>query len=240
MSAQENNNGTPFKGIVKGLVFLVTLGVLVWLARRAGLEDMVRDTGWFQEHVLGRGPTSVLVFIVFTTLFTAVGLPRQLTAFLGGMVFGWLAGSVLCTLGYGLGCWLASGYARLMGREVVSRLFGKRVAAVDAFLCRSPFRMSLAVRLFPLGSNLATNLAAGVSSIPLVPFVLGSGLGAYPQSLVFALFGGGLSAESDLGMYVSVGVSVALLVASTWLGVSLYRRHRAEMRACQAESDSSS
>ncbi len=235
MSEQENKNNASLKGLVKGLVFLATLALLVWLARKSGVEDMVQDADWFQDKVLGHGPTSILVFVGFTTLFTGVGLPRQLTGFLGGMVFGWWWGSVLCTVGYGLGCWLASGYARVMGREFVARLFGKRVAGIDAFLSRQPFKMSLAVRLFPLGSNLATNLAAGVSSIPLVPFVLGSSLGAYPQSLVFSLFGDGLNAESDLGMYVSVGVSVVLLVAATWLGMSLYRRHRAEQRADQSE-----
>lgn len=221
----------PFRSLIKGLTLLVTLGLAVWGARSLGLEDMVRDTDWFQTHVLGRGHFTALIFVGFAAAYSALGMPRQLMGFLGGVVFGWWWGSVLCTVGCGLGCWLAAGYARLLGREFLCRRFGRRVRAVDAFLRRRPFRTTLAIRLFPLGSNLMTNLAAGVSSIPLLPFILASSLGYYPQNLVFALFGGGLSADSGVRTAVSIGISVALFVAATWLGVVLYRRYRAEQDA---------
>jgi uncharacterized membrane protein YdjX (TVP38/TMEM64 family) len=69
-------------------------------------------------------------------------------------------------------------------------------------------------------------VAAGVTSIPAASFILGSALGYVPQNLVFAIFGAGVNAESDLGRILSIGVSVALLVGSTWLGLSVYRAYR--------------
>jgi uncharacterized membrane protein YdjX (TVP38/TMEM64 family) len=216
------------KAALKGVVMLAGLGLLVWGARSAGLDDMLRDADWFNEHVLGNGPLSVLIYLGVGMVFTAVGLPRQLVCFLGGVAFGAVFGTVLGTLASGLGCLLCSGYARLLGRRAVTRLLGRRLARADAFLQYSPFRTALTIRLIPVGSNLLTNLAAGVSSIPLRPFILGSTLGYLPQSLVFALFGGGMNAESRFGLLLSAGMSIVLLAASAWLGISVYRKYKAQ------------
>lgn len=219
------------KAVIKGAVMLLGLGALVWLARSAGLADMLRNADWFNEHVLGNGPLSVLIYLGVSAVFTAVGMPRQIVCFLAGVAFGSFFGTLLGTLASGLGCLLCAGYARLLGRQFVKRLLGKRLAKADAFLRYSPFRTALTIRLLPVGSNLITSLAAGVSSIPLLPFVLGSTLGYLPQSLVFALFGAGMNAQSRTGLILSVGTSLALLVGSIWLGVSIYRKYRAEAGA---------
>ncbi|WP_147821116.1 TVP38/TMEM64 family protein [Salidesulfovibrio onnuriiensis] len=227
-----NNNGDisrkGFKSVFKGLLMLAVLGAAVYAARHFGLDDMLRNTKWFDEHVLGSGPMSILIYVGVVALLSALGLPRQLLAFLGGYAFGVVNGSILSSVGCGLGCWLAAGYARLFGREMISRRFGKRAEKIDAFLRSQPFNMALAIRLFPLGSNLITNLAAGMSSISLLPFVLGSTIGYIPQNVVFALFGGGLNAESGTGVVLSVGGSVVLFVAAGWLGMLTYRRYRKE------------
>lgn len=213
---------------VKGIAMLCLLGLGVWIARSSGLESLLRDTEWFDAHVLGKGPLSIFIFMAITACLTALGLPRQLFGFLGGFAFGAAGGTLLATLGCALGCATAALYARFSGREFVMAKLGGKLARLDAFLSGQPFLMALAIRLFPLGSNLLTNLAAGVSSIPLVSFVLGSALGYIPQNFVFALFGAGMNADSTEGVALAVGVSVVLLVASGWLGVMLYRRYRAE------------
>lgn len=220
-----------WKSAIKGIVMLAVLAGGVYLARTAGLADMLEDTQWFNDHILGSGPMSVVIYLLVAAAFTGLGLPRQLVAFLGGFAFGAVSGTLLATLGSGMGCALAAGYARLGGREFVARKFGHRVKAIDAFLSREPFNMALTIRLFPLGSNLITNLAAGVSSIPLSRFVLGSTLGYIPQNLIFALFGSGLNADSSTGVALSLGTSAVLLAVSAWLGVRLYRRYRAEAAA---------
>lgn len=217
-----------FKSALKGLIMLLFFAVAVIAARKAGVDDMLRNTEWLDQHVLGAGPVSVLIYLGLSAVLSGLGVPRQLLAFLGGFAFGAVGGTFLATIGCGVGCWLVSGYARLFGREMIARRFGRRAEKIDRFLRTQPFTMALTIRLFPLGSNLITNLAAGISSIPLMPFVVGSSIGYIPQNLVFALFGSGLNAESGIGVTLSVGVSVALLIASGWLGVASYRRYRKE------------
>lgn len=238
MTEQNNDtNRKGFKAVAKGLVMLVGLGLAVYLSRAIGVGDMLENTKWFNEEVLGVGPLSVFIFIGVGALFTAVGLPRQIIGFLGGFAFGAIGGTLLATLGSGLGCALASAYSRWGGRELVERKLGHRVGKMDRFLRHDPFNTALAIRLFPLGSNFLTNLAAGVSSIPLMPFILGSTLGYIPQNFIFALFGAGMNKESTLGIAVSVGMSVVLFAISGWLGMRVYRRYRTQAAGAIGDDD---
>jgi len=220
--------GGGFKAAIKGLVMLAGLGLAVYLARTTGVDDMLKDTQWFNDHVLGSGPLSVLIFLAVGAVFTAVGLPRQLIGFLGGFAFGVAGGTVLSTLASGLGCALSAGYARWGGRELVARKLGGRVMRLDGFLRHRPFRTALAIRLFPLGSNVLTNLAAGISSIPLMPFILGSTVGYIPQNMIFALFGAGMNRESTMGVALSVSMGVVLFAVSIWIGLAVFRSYRKE------------
>lgn len=226
MTLDKRESNLNYKSLAKGLIMLAALGGAVYLSRAIGLGDMLSDTQWFNDHVLGSGPLSVVIFLAVGAAFTAVGLPRQLVGFLGGFAFGAIGGTVLSTLGAGLGCAAAALYARMGGRELVERKLGPRVHKINRFLQHEPFNTALAIRLFPLGSNLITNLAAGVSSIPLMPFVVGSTLGYIPQNFIFALFGAGMNRESATGVALSVGMSIVLFVVSGWLGIRVYRRYR--------------
>lgn len=82
--------------------------------------------------------------------------------------------------------------------------------------------MTLLIRLLPVGNNLLTNLAAGISSIRPTAFFSGSYLGYLPQTLVFALVGSGVNISQPL----KIGLAAALFVVSGLLGVYLYRHHR--------------
>ena len=236
----KENNGSNMKSVkslAKGLMLLLGLGLAVYLARAVGLGSMLEDTQWFNDHVLGSGPLSVVIFLAVGAFFTAIGMPRQLIGFLGGFAFGVVSGTLLATVASGLGCAMAAIYARMGGRELVERKLGHRLEGVNRFLRHEPFNTALAIRLFPLGSNLITNLAAGVSSIPLLPFILGSTIGYVPQNFIFALFGAGMNRESTMGVALSVGMSVVLFVVSGWLGIKVYRRYRKQAEALVETGD---
>ncbi|BCS87620.1 TVP38/TMEM64 family protein [Pseudodesulfovibrio sediminis] len=238
MTKERNEtNIKSLKSLAKGLVMLIGLGAIVYLTRAVGLGSMLADTKWFNDQVLGTGPLSVVIFLAVSAVFTAIGLPRQLVGFLGGFAFGVVSGTVLSTVGSGLGCALAALYARMGGRELVQRKLGSKVEKVNRFLQHEPFNTSLAIRLFPLGSNLITNLAAGVSSIPLSSFILGSTLGYVPQNFIFALFGAGMNRESTMGVALSVGMSIMLFVLSGWMGLRIYGRYKKELKAAENPVD---
>ena len=203
-----------------GTLLLSLIGVVI-LIRATGLDAHLDET-WIDTYVRGKGVIGILVFVAAGGLVTAVGLPRQLIAFLGGYAFGIVEGTALGVLATLSGCILSFYYARFMGRDLVQNRFPGKVKRVDGFLSENPFSMTLLIRFLPFGSNLLTNLAAGVSSVPGLPFFAGSGIGYIPQTLIFALIGSGIKVDPAANIAVAAG----LFVLSGVLGVYLYRRHR--------------
>lgn len=175
-------------------------------------------------HVLEAGERGPVLFVVLAAGACALGVPRQVAAYAGGLAFGFWAGTGLALAAMVLGCVASFVWARLVAREWarerMRRVWGGRLARVDAFLAANPFTATLTLRLLPVGNNLALNLLAGVSGVPARPFVLASAVGYVPQAAVFALLGGGVRVAQG----VQVGVAVALFAASAALGVLLARR----------------
>jgi uncharacterized membrane protein YdjX (TVP38/TMEM64 family) len=209
------------RAILKGLLLIASLAALGFLAKHGHLADMLSEH-WIDAEVRGKGWHGDLIFLAVGTLTAALGFPRQVIAFLGGYAFGFIAGTWLATLATLLGCVLAFFYARWLGRNLVQNRFPGRIRKVDAFLHEHPFSMAVVIRLLPVGSNVATNLLAGVSSVRSLPFFAGSGVGYLPQTLVFALAGSGVNFNPALRLTLA-GV---LFVVSSLIGVWLYRRHR--------------
>ena len=207
--------------LAKGLILIGSL-VLIGFVVKSTDVGTVFDKDWIDADIRGRGVAGEMLFYAAASLFTAVGLPRHLIAFLAGYAFGFAAGSALALAATLTGCVIAFTYSRFLGRSLVARHFPGKVRAIDGFLHDNPMQMTLLVRFLPVGSNLATNLAAGVSSVPAAYFFAGSGIGYMPQTLIFALVGSGVAVDPVL----RIGLGGALFVISSLLGVHLYRQYR--------------
>ncbi len=206
---------------MRGLILIGTLVLFGYLLEVSHLGDMLNE-GWIDSEVRGHGLFGQALFLLVGLVFTGVGLPRQVICFLGGYAFGFVNGSLMGLLATTAGCIVAFYYARWLGRSLVNAKFPDRARKIDAFVHDNPFSMTLLIRLLPVGSNLVTNLAAGVSSVRATPFVTGSAIGFIPQSIVFALIGSGIA----LDPVQRIGTGVLLFVISGVLGVYLYRRYR--------------
>jgi len=207
--------------LVRGLVLFVSLVLLGVVFRATSLGTFFTEQ-WIDDVVRGHGIEGDLIFLAVGALLTAVGLPRQLVAFLGGYGFGFVWGTALATSAAAIGCVVAFFYARLFGRDLVQHRFPDRIKHIDDFLHDNPFTMTLLIRFLPFGSNLLTNLAAGVSSVHAAPFIAGSAIGYLPQMIVFALVGSGITLDPAF----RISVSVVLFIASGALGAYLYRKYR--------------
>lgn len=208
---------TLFRGVF--VMLTLALGLYAWKA--ADLSNALTPD-WIETHIMGQGFAGEMLFVGLAALATGVGLPRQVVSGLAGYAFGLMLGSSLALLGTLGGCVGAFYYARLVARAPLQRKFSGRVRKLDDFLLNHAFSMTLLIRMLPVGSNVATNLAAGVSSVRAVPFFSGSTLGYLPQTVIFALLGSGVAVDPGL----RITLSVVLFVASTLLGVYLYRHFR--------------
>ncbi|CAA7611724.1 conserved membrane hypothetical protein [Candidatus Terasakiella magnetica] len=209
------------RALGRGLVLIVTLAAIGFLIESMGLKDAL-DTHWIDAQVRGKGLSGDGLFVLVGGVFIGIGLPRQAVCFMAGYAFGFAEGLVWSSLASLLGCVGAFFYARFMGREVLARRFPQKIATLDTFLAGNTFGMTLLVRLLPVGSNLLTNLAAGVSGVVALPFFAASLLGYLPQTAVFTLLGSGIQVDPAF----RIGASVVLFVLSGVIGVWLYRRYR--------------
>ncbi|WP_043337597.1 TVP38/TMEM64 family protein [Belnapia moabensis] len=184
-------------------------------------------TEWVDRAIRGQGLWGEGIFLLVGMAATAVGIPRQGVAFLGGYAFGAVVGTGLALLSQLLGCAVSFLWARLVGRGWAERRlagrFGRRLRPLRDLLAASPFDATLALRLLPLGNNLALNLLAGMAGIALLPFLAASAIGYLPQTVVFALLGKGVRVDGAW----QLGLSAVLLLGSVAIGFALLRRHRA-------------
>ncbi|MBF0393270.1 MAG: VTT domain-containing protein [Alphaproteobacteria bacterium] len=207
--------------LLKGLVLIASFAAVGYAVTESGLGAML-DKAWIDNEVRGKGLTGEVLFMAIATLAAAIGVPRQMVSFLAGYAFGLWLGTGLALLASTLGCVVAFGYARLLGRGLVEARFASRIRRIDGFLAGNPFTMTLLIRFLPIGSNVVTNLVAGVTSVRPLPFFAGSAAGYVPQTLIFALLGAGI----ELNPQAATAVSAALFVVSALLGVHLFRRFR--------------
>lgn len=200
---------------------MLSLALLGYLFHSSQLGSSVNEA-WIDARVRGNGVNGALLFLLMGGVFTAIGLPRQIIAFLGGYAFSVGLGTLLGALAALLGCMLSFGYARFFGKGLLRARLSERAGRFDRFIHDHPFSMTVLIRLLPVGSNLLTNLAAGISSIRPMHFFFGTLLGYVPQTLVFALVGSGVHIAPALKLTLAIG----LFTISAVLGVWLYRRFR--------------
>lgn len=220
-----------FRILIKGLLLIASLALLGLLVNKLQLGDALSEH-WIDTQVRGQGIQGELIFLGMAALTTAVGFPRQVVAFLGGYAFGFIFGTLLAVVGTVMGSLMSFFYARWFGRSLVKHRFPGRIRKLDDFLSGHPFTMAVIIRLLPVGSNVGTNLVAGVCSVSALPFLAGSGVGYLPQTLVFALAGSGVHFNPSLRLTLAA----VLFVVSSLLGVWLYRSHR-HGAALEAELD---
>ena len=185
------------------------------------------SAGTLTQLAAMRGPGGALLFVAVATVLCAVGLPRQIAAYGAGYAYGVWPGIILVLAVQLIACAANFYWARLVARDWAQRLMRRRwhgrLAKLDAFLTENPFSATLTLRLLPVGNNLALNLLAGLSGIAAVPFLAGSAIGYLPQTVIFALIGGGVRVDRSL----QLAVGVALFAISAAVGILLLRRFRA-------------
>ena len=227
----------PFLKI--GVFFLTVVAVIIFV-RVFDLESIL-DPAWADHHLriasdgslTGYAGSGTLLYIAMVALLSPLGIPRQALSALGGYAFGAFFGAVWASVGLVIGCAGGFFYSRLLARAALQKRLGNRIQRLDTFLSCNPLGMAIAIRCFPIGNNALTTLAAGITSITAWPFIVGSGIGYLPQTIIFALLGSGVRINP---VWRTV-VSAVLFVAATGLGFLLYKKFKGEQSGLDAQSD---
>jgi len=208
---------SPRAAGVAALVLLVAIVVFM-----AVLVEHLPVAVW-RENLRNSGSMGALLFVLVGMLATSIGFPRQLVAGVGGYAYGLAPGLLLSLVAAIGGCALTVVAARWLLAGPVSRHFSQQVNWLRRMTQQDTFMKIVVMRIQPLGTNLATNLAAGVIRLPLPVFLAASILGFIPQMLVFAIAGSGIA----VGSGTEIAVAAGLFVVSLILAAVLWRRHQA-------------
>jgi uncharacterized membrane protein YdjX (TVP38/TMEM64 family) len=205
---------------VYGSLLIAAVIFIGYLMSHYSLFDFI-DVSAIVQIITSLGWFAMPAFIMFGALFTSVGLPRQVVAFIGGYIFGIAGGVALGTMAAALGAILTFYAARWLARPFVLRKYPQLVVKIDHLIGDRLFLKIILIRFLPFGTNLATNLAAGAAKTPVRPFALASLIGFIPQMTIFAMSGHGIRVESNTQLVVAV----SLFLISIVIGSYLYYQH---------------
>jgi uncharacterized membrane protein YdjX (TVP38/TMEM64 family) len=165
----------------------------------------------------------VVIVMLMTVAVVASPIPSAPIALAAGAAYGHLWGTVQVVIGAELGALIAFGLARILGRDVLRRVFGDRV---DAGLLGSQTALTATVfasRLMPFVSFDMISYAAGLSRLHAWRFALATLAGIVPASFLLAHLGGE-AVSGDLGRATWAVLGLGLVTGLPLLWVAMRRQ----------------
>lgn len=203
-------------GWVRALVLAAALFAAVALAVSLDPPDVDTLRRWTPTGTWGW-----LAALAMLAVALVVPTPRSALSLLAGALFGFSAGLGL-VLGGGLLAGLA-GFAlsRWIGRDLVTRLAGERLARVDRFVSSRGLVAVLTARLLPAPPFAVVSYAAGLSGVGVAPYAAGTALGMLPGSVFYVGIGASVSgvdaAMAWFGPWRLAAVALTLVaLAAVW------------------------
>lgn len=211
MRVQVMGTGDGARGVVRRLALFLAIAVAgVAAAHFSRLGDYlhVDSIASLADRLGARGPVILVVAGLVTPLMF---LPRWPIAFLAGLMYGIVPGTLLATAASAGGAYLHFLLSRTLLAPSTERL--RRRYGLDHLVIPrdKQFLVLFVMRAFPLTSFVATNLIAGALKLSRSRFLLGSLLGMIPSSMLYAAWGK-LMKKPDPHFYAFAVLALVLVV----------------------------
>jgi len=154
----------------------------------------------------------MVIGIVSPLLF----VPRWPIAFVSGMLYGVIWGSVLANVASTLGAILHFWLAKTLLSPMSARLCNKYNIHPGKIPQEKQFATMFFLRAFPLSSFVLTNLFAGALNMRMSTFIWSSFLGMIPSTLMYAAWGK-LMKKPSTEFYILAVAILVLLMIGTWI-----------------------
>ena len=175
---------------------MIGIGVMVIAALAAALVIASQFIPWLSTDNINafleesRGtyfalPTVLMVYVVGGFFF----FPVTVMSLAVSAIFGPIWGPLYGILGALLSSASMFGVGKVAGNAGLRKIGGPKVEAVDAKLKTSGIVGVAAIRMLPIAPFSLVNLVAGISSIGLMQFLVGTFLGMFPPMIAKGLVG---------------------------------------------------
>lgn len=144
---------------------------------------------------------AIVSFLLMVFQSVIAPLPAFLITFANANLFGWWQGALLSWTSAMVGAALCFWIARVLGRDVVEKLTTKvGLEQIDTFFDRHGRLSVLIARLLPFISFDFVSYAAGLTSMSFGGFIVATGIGQLPATIVYSYVGGMLTGGAQLFM----------------------------------------
>ena len=208
-------------GILAAIAALGLVALGVWWFTPSVLVDAKRllDRETLEALVARAGIWGPLLIVgLMTVAVVASPIPSAPIALAAGAAYGHVWGTVQVVTGAELGALIAFGLARVLGHDVLRRIFGN---SVDARLLGSQNALTVTVfasRLMPFVSFDIISYAAGLSRLHPWRFALATLAGIIPASFVLAHFGGeAVSGDPGRTTWAVLGLGLITGLPLLWI-----------------------
>ena len=183
---------------------MVALFFFFDLRRFLTLESLKTNRATLAEFNADHRFAMVAIFITVYIVQTALSLPgAAVLSLAAGAMFGTITGAVYVNIGATAGATLAFLVARYLFHDALQNKFGARLEKINSELEKAGINYLIFLRLVPVFPFFLINLGAGLTTMPLRTFFLGTMVGIIPGSLAFCNAGASLASISSIGEVVS-------------------------------------
>ena len=182
------------------------------------------DEKQLQDWLDRAGMWAPIIYIALYTVGTLLILPSTPLNLSGGAIFGPWLGTLWTTVAAVIAAMVAFTFTRTVGRDFVAKKFAGRWEAMDAEMRQGGLFYMCAIRLLPIIPYGLVNFTAGLTSIRLKDYLMGTILGTVPGVFPFVLMGAGVRGfdKDNLMPLLSAFALTGILVG----GATWYRRRR--------------
>lgn len=182
---------TAFKGsIVAGLLLIGVVGG-VGAASYIYREQISAFLLEFSDFIEGYGAAGYVLFVAAYAGLEVLAIPAIPLTMSAGLLFGTFTGTILVSIAGTIAATAAFLIARYLVRDRILKLAegNKKFLAIDKAIGENGFRVVALLRLSPLLPFSLGNYLYGLTSVKLVPYVLGSWLGMLPGTWAYVSAG---------------------------------------------------
>lgn len=171
-------------------------------------------------YIRSFGPYAVAVsFFLMVFQSVAAPLPAFLITFANAAIWGWWRGAILSWSSAMAGAILCFMIARIAGRDVVEKLTTKfAMDSIEQYFERYGKYTILICRLLPFVSFDFVSYAAGLTSMSMAAFLIATGIGQLPATIVYSYVGGMLTGS------VKMVVTALLLIFALSTFIALAKK----------------
>lgn len=160
------------------------------------------DINAVANHIASYGAAAAAVsFCLMVLQSLAAPIPAFMITLANATVFGWWQGAILSWSSAMVGAVVCFYIARILGRDAVANFVSHNaLKSVDKFFEKYGTNAILICRLLPFMSFDYVSYAAGLTGMKFSSFIIATGIGQLPATIVYSYVGGMLTGGAQLLM----------------------------------------